>query len=64
MSATPWDHDTAQNERQLARQLVEMVRGAGRQPATFDIEFEGAKWEVAIREKHARDAPDAKDRAK
>ena len=61
MSATPWDHDTAQNERKLAQQLVDMVRGAGRQPATFDVESEGANWEVVVRLKDNSAAAAAKE---
>lgn len=49
MCASAWDRDTPQNEQLLARQLVQLVLGTGREPATIKVEYKGAIWEVGIR---------------
>ncbi|MCU1225086.1 MAG: hypothetical protein JWQ42_3179 [Edaphobacter sp.] len=56
MAANPEDFDTSDSKLTLAKQLVHLVWGSGEIPATFDIEYEGAKWEVAVRVKQTEDA--------
>jgi hypothetical protein len=39
----------------LSRSIVELVWDAGSIPQTFDIEYEGADWEVVVRVKSTED---------
>lgn len=39
----------------LARQLIHLVWGSGEIPATFNVEYEGALWEVCVRIKDTED---------
>jgi hypothetical protein len=48
-------------KRSLARALVDLAWDGGTLPQTFDIEHEGATWEVEVRMKRTEDAPFAKD---
>lgn len=40
-----------------ARTLVELVRSDGKIRQSFDVEYEGADWEVTVRLKQTEDAP-------
>jgi hypothetical protein len=42
--ANPDDVDTSDSRLALAKSLVRMVWGAGKIPAIFDVEYEGANW--------------------
>lgn len=55
--ANPEDFDTSESQLLLAKSLVSMVWGTGKIPATFDVEYEGADWEVTVRIKQTEDAP-------
>jgi hypothetical protein len=41
----------------LARSLVELAWNDGAVAQTFEIEYEGAGWEVVVRPKQTEDAP-------
>jgi hypothetical protein len=51
------DFDTSESQLALAKSLVTMVWGTGEIPATFDVKYEGADWEVIVRIKQTEDAP-------
>ena len=53
MSANPEDFDTSDSKLTLAKHLVGFVWGSNSMPATFDVEYEGVKWEVFVRVKEA-----------
>lgn len=55
MPANPQDFDTSDSMLTLANQLVHLVWGAGKIPATFNVEYEGAQWEVSVRLKDTED---------
>jgi hypothetical protein len=40
-----------------AHSLVELVWSDGKIPQSFDVEYEGADWEVTVRLKQTEDAP-------
>jgi hypothetical protein len=56
MAANPEDFDTSESRLTLAKQLVRLVWGSGEIPATFNVEYEGARWEVAVRVERTEDA--------
>jgi hypothetical protein len=56
MPANPEDFDTFDPKLTLATQLVHLVWGAGEIPATFNVEYEGANWQVVVRVKQTEDA--------
>ena len=49
MAANPEDFDTSDSKLTLAKQLVGLVWGSNTMPATFEVEYEGAKWEILAR---------------
>jgi hypothetical protein len=49
MAANPEDFDTSDSKLTLAKQLVGLVWGSNTIPATFEVEYEGAKWEILVR---------------
>jgi hypothetical protein len=53
MAANPEDFDTSDSKLTLAKQLVGLVWGSNTMPATFEVEYEGAKWETLVRVKEA-----------
>ena len=53
MPANPEDFDTSDSKQTLAKQLVGLVWGSNSMPATFEVEYEGIKWEVLVRVKEA-----------
>jgi hypothetical protein len=53
MAANPEDFDTLDSKLTLAKQLVGLVWGSNTMPATFEVEYEGAKWEILVRVKEA-----------
>lgn len=55
--ANPDYFDTSESQLTLVKSLVTLVWGRGEIPATFDVEFEGADWEVIVRIKQTVDAP-------
>jgi hypothetical protein len=56
MSTEHWGVNSPKDEKQfLATELVELVKSAGMQPATLDVEYAGEKWEVLVRLKSTKD---------
>lgn len=55
MAANPDDFDTSESKLMLARQLIHMVWGSGKISAIFNVEYEGAQWEVSVRIKDTED---------
>ena len=53
MAANPEDFDTSDSKLTLAKQLVGLVWGSNSAPATFEVEFEGIKWEILVRVKES-----------
>ena len=53
MAANPEDFDTSDSKLTLAKQLVGLVWGSNTMPATFEVEYEGAKWEILVRVREA-----------
>lgn len=47
----------------LARALVELAWDSGPHPQTFEVEHEGARWQVEVRVKDTEDTPLEKDYA-
>ena len=56
MAANPEDFDTSESKLTLAKQLIHLVWGSGEIPATFNVEYEGANWEIVVRVKQTEDA--------
>jgi hypothetical protein len=56
MAANPEDFDASESKLTLAKQLIHLVWGSGEIPATFNVEYEGANWEVVVRVKQTEDA--------
>src|SRR5215469_3262649 len=48
LKANPEDFDTSDSQQSLANQLVRLVWGSGQTPKSFNVDHEGADWEVLV----------------